>query len=152
MQQSVRRRSSSPMNGFWAAIRPRCDAAGSNSVACFGGSSSKQPQGSPLDPAPTGNARGDVFTISLLQSAIFTQPDSIWPSVRCDGPFDSSSCLDRVVCLSGQDGPMACEGFRLPSNGNLSLALEEPIRLAELAPLRRHQKTRRPLRLLAPMA
>ncbi|KAL6814008.1 hypothetical protein V8C40DRAFT_255754 [Trichoderma camerunense] len=37
--------------------------------------------------------------------------------------------------------------------GNLSLALQEPIRLAEaeLAPLRRHQETRRPSRLLAPM-
>ncbi|PKK51102.1 hypothetical protein CI102_5926 [Trichoderma harzianum] len=82
VQQSVRRRSSSPMNGVLAAIRPRCDAAGSNSVACFGGvqqqATSGEPPGPSL-PAPTGNARGDVFAVSLLQSAIFTQPDSIWP-------------------------------------------------------------------------
>lgn len=121
VQQSVRRRSSSPMNGVLAAIRPRCDAAGSNSVACFGGgSNSKQPQGSPLDPAcqlPTGNARGDVFAVSL-------SPISHLHPTRFDlaNPFDvtalsiAQSCLARVVCLSGQDGPMACEGFRRPSN------------------------------------
>lgn len=56
VQQSVRRRSSSPMNGVLAAIRPRCDAAGSNSVACFGGgfqqqATSGEPPGSSL-PAP----------------------------------------------------------------------------------------------------
>ncbi|KAK4080138.1 hypothetical protein Trihar35433_1243 [Trichoderma harzianum] len=147
------------MNGVLAAIRPRCDAAGSNSVACFGGgSNSKQPQGSPLDPAcqlPTGNARGDVFAVSL-------SPISHLHPTRFDlaNPFDvtalsiAQSCLARVVCLSGQDGPMACEGFRRPSNGQIS-ALHRKSQFAwqkqQLAPLRRHQETRRPSRLLAPM-
>ncbi|EHK21345.1 uncharacterized protein TRIVIDRAFT_70300 [Trichoderma virens Gv29-8] len=110
------------------AIRPWYDAAGSNSVACFGAvSKSKQPQGSPLDPAPTGNARGDVFTICLLQSAIFTQPDSTLPSVRCDGPFDSSSCIDGVAAVIWAIS---------------ALQQEAPVRLAELAPLETMPKKR----------
>lgn len=100
VQQSVRRRSSSPMNGVLAAIRPRCDAAGSNSVACFGGgSNSKQPQGSPLDPAcqlPTGNARGDVFAVSL-------SPISHLHPTRFDlaNPFDVTALSIARLALPG---------------------------------------------------
>ncbi|KAK4081600.1 uncharacterized protein Triagg1_2341 [Trichoderma aggressivum f. europaeum] len=71
---------------------------------------------------PTGNARGDVFAITVLfQSAIFTQPDSIWAN-----PFD-------VTALS--IARLALDRVAARRMGHLSLALEEPIRLAEARPL-----------------
>ncbi|KAL6807924.1 hypothetical protein GGI42DRAFT_259832 [Trichoderma sp. SZMC 28013] len=104
------------MNGVLAATRPRYDAAGSNSVACLG---RKQPQGSP----PWIQLRQGTHVVMSSPSSLL--PISHLHATRFDwaNPFDVTAlsiarlAFGRVVCFSGQDGPMACEGFRLPSNG-----------------------------------
>lgn len=103
----------------------------------WGGSNSKQPQGSPLDPAcqlPTGNARGDVFAVSL-------SPISHLHPTRFDlaNPFDVTALSIARLALPGWCVYLAKMGqWHVKDSGghrmgNLSLALEEPIRLAEAA-------------------